>query len=101
LQTAVSDSGPGTATAMTKIASDAMGIPYHKIKFELGDSSLPPGPTQGGSSSTSTIGAAVSTGCINLQKKLAEAAKKSPLFGDAVTHEDFLFQNGEMAMKND
>ncbi|RYY70925.1 MAG: xanthine dehydrogenase family protein molybdopterin-binding subunit, partial [Chitinophagaceae bacterium] len=27
LQTAVSDSGPGTGTAMTKIASDAMGIP--------------------------------------------------------------------------
>lgn len=101
LQTAVSDSGPGTATAMTKIASDAMGIPYNKIKFELGDSSLPPGPTQGGSSSTSTIGAAVSTGSINLQKKLAEAAKSSPIFGHIVAHENFLFQNGEMILKSD
>lgn len=101
LQTAVSDSGPGTATAMTKIASDAMGIPYHKIKFELGDSSLPPGPTQGGSSSTSTIGAAVSTGCISLQKKLAEAAQKSPIFGHIVAHENFLFQDGGMLLKND
>ncbi|RYD83260.1 MAG: xanthine dehydrogenase family protein molybdopterin-binding subunit [Sphingobacteriales bacterium] len=101
LQTAVSDSGPGTATAMTKIASDAMGIPYHKIKFELGDSSLPPGPTQGGSSSTSTIGAAVSTGSVNLQKKLADAAKSSPIFGSTITHENFLFQNEEMVMKSD
>lgn len=101
LQTAVSDSGPGTATAMTKIASDAMGIPYHKIKFELGDSSLPPGPTQGGSSSTSTVGAAVSTGSINLQKKLVEAAKSSSIFGHIVAHENFLFQNGEMVLKTD
>lgn len=101
LQTAVSDSGPGTATAMTKIASDAMGIPYHKIKFELGDSSLPPGPTQGGSSSTSTVGAAVSNGSISLQKKLVEAAKSSPIFGHIVAHENFLFQNGEMVLKND
>jgi len=101
LQTAVSDSGPGTATAMTKIASDAMGIPYHKIKFELGDSSLPPGPTQGGSSSTATVGAAVSTGCVNLQKKLAEAAKQSPVFGHIVAVENFLFQNGEMLLKTD
>lgn len=101
LQTAVSDSGPGTATAMTKIASDAMGIPYSKIKFELGDSSLPPGPTQGGSSSTSTVGAAVSTGCISLQKKLAEAAKNSPVFGHIVAWENFLFQNGEMVLKSD
>ena len=101
LQTAVSDSGPGTATAMTKIASDAMGIPYSKIKFELGDSSLPPGPTQGGSSSTSTIGAAVSTGSINLQKKLVEAAKSSPVFGHIIAHENFLFQNGEMVLKSD
>lgn len=101
LQTAVSDSGPGTATAMTKIAADAMGLPYSKIKFELGDSSLPPGPTQGGSSSTSTIGAAVSTGCISLQKKLVEAAKSSPVFGHIIAHENFLFQNGEMVLKSD
>lgn len=101
LQTAVSDSGPGTATAMTKIAADAMGIPYSKIKFELGDSSLPPGPTQGGSSSTSTIGAAVSTGCINLQKKLAEAAKHSPVFGHIVAWENFLFKDGELILKTD
>ncbi|MBC7934055.1 MAG: xanthine dehydrogenase family protein molybdopterin-binding subunit [Rhizobacter sp.] len=101
MQTAVSDSGPGTATAMTKIAADAMGLPYNKIKFELGDSSLPPGPTQGGSSSTSTVGAAVSTGCVTLQKKLAEAAKSSPVFGHIVAVENFLFQNGEMVLKTD
>jgi xanthine dehydrogenase YagR molybdenum-binding subunit len=101
LQSAVSDSGPGTATAMVKIASDAMGMPYNKISFELGDSSFPPGPTQGGSSTTATLGAAVSGACISLQKKLAEAAKKSTVFGDDVTFEQLSFEKGEVVLKND
>ncbi len=101
LQTAVSDSGPGTATAMTKIAADAIGMSYDKVKFELGDSSLPPGPMQGGSTSTSTIGAAVSAACINLQKKLVEAAKSSPDLGHILAWENFNFINGEMVSKTD
>ena len=101
LQSAVSDSGPGTATAMVQIASDAMGIPANKIRFELGDSSLPPGPTQGGSSTTSTLGAAVSNACVTLKKKLAEAAKKSPVFGGEVTMENLDFAKGEVFLKSD
>lgn len=101
LQSAVSDSGPGTATAMVKIASDAMGMPYNKITFELGDSTFPPGPTQGGSSTTATLGAAVSGACISLQKKLAEAAKRSPAFGEAITFEQLSFERGTVVSKSD
>ncbi len=101
LQSAVSDSGPGTATAMVKIASDAMGLEYNKVVFELGDSSYPPGPTQGGSSTTSTLGAAVSGACISLQKKLAEAAKKSAVFGESVTLDQLLFKEGAVVLKSD
>lgn len=68
VQSAVSDSGPGTATAMTKIASDVIGIPGNKISFQLGDSSLPPGPTQGGSTTTATLGSAVHDVCTALKK---------------------------------
>jgi xanthine dehydrogenase YagR molybdenum-binding subunit len=101
LQSAVSDSGPGTATAMVQIASDAMGIPANKIRFELGDSSLPPGPTQGGSSTTSTLGAAVSNACVTLKKKLTEAAKKSPVFGSEVAMESLDFSKGDVSLKSD
>ncbi len=54
LQSGVTDMGPGTATAMTKLASDVLGLPAGNIKFEMGDSNLPPGPEQGGSGTTST-----------------------------------------------
>jgi xanthine dehydrogenase YagR molybdenum-binding subunit len=105
VQSAVSDSGPGTATAMTKIASEVMGLPTRKISFELGDSSMPPGPTQGGSSTTSTLGSAVHDVCVALQKKLVELVKDNPVFHTqdihTVTPEDLVFENGFITLKSD
>ena len=69
LQTAVSDIGPGTGTAMVSIASEQMGIPPEKIRFDLGDSSLPPSPTQGGSGMVSSVGPAVYGVCNDLKEK--------------------------------
>lgn len=97
LQSAVSDSGPGTATAMTKIASDLLGIPASKIKFELGNSSFPPGPTQGGSSTTATLGTTVNNACESLKKKLVGLLKTQE---SEVKPEDVQFAAGEMRMKN-
>jgi len=72
LQTAVTDIGPGTGTAMATIASEIMGLPENKIKIDLGDSSLPPSPTQGGSSITSTVGSAVNDACKELKDKFSQ-----------------------------
>lgn len=69
LQSSVSDIGPGTGTAMVSIASEMMGIPPEKIRFEMGDSSLPYAPSQGGSSITATVGSAVNDACKNLKEK--------------------------------
>jgi len=74
LECAVSDMGPGTMTSMSIIAADAMQMPIQKIKFKLGDSDLPPGPSQGGSGTTSTVGSAVDLACKTLQQKLKEMA---------------------------
>jgi xanthine dehydrogenase YagR molybdenum-binding subunit len=74
LQTAVTDIGVGTGTAMTAIAADAFGISASKIKFELGDSKLPPSPMQGGSSITATVGSAVHDACLALKKKFQQLA---------------------------
>jgi len=74
LQSAVSDMGTGTTTAMTKIAAENLGMPLSKIKFKLGDSDLPPGPTQGGSTTTSTLGSAVNLICNTLKQSLKELA---------------------------
>jgi xanthine dehydrogenase YagR molybdenum-binding subunit len=81
LQTAVTDIGPGTGTAMATIASEVMGVPANKIKVTLGDSSLPPSPTQGGSSVTSTVGSAVNDACKELIEKFKtlDPAANTPL----------------------
>lgn len=102
VQSAVSDSGPGTATAMTLIAADVTGIPVNRISFELGDSSLPPGPTQGGSTTTSTLGSAVHDVCVSLQKKLgalAIAQQGSPLYG--AKPEDLAYGDGAVMLASD
>ena len=81
LECGVSDMGPGTTTSMTILASEVMQMPIQKIKFKLGDSDLPPGPSQGGSGTTSTVGSAVDLACKTLQQKLKEIAIKSaPVF---------------------
>ncbi|MFD0792730.1 xanthine dehydrogenase family protein molybdopterin-binding subunit [Mucilaginibacter litoreus] len=72
LQTAVSDIGPGTGTAMVLIASKQLDIPTDKIRFENGDSSLPDAPMQGGSATTSTVGSAVHEACSILKEKFQQ-----------------------------
>jgi xanthine dehydrogenase YagR molybdenum-binding subunit len=88
LECAVSDMGPGTTTSMTKIASTSMQMPLDKIKFKLGDSDFPAGPSQGGSGTTSTVGSAVDMACKTLQQNLKELAIQfSPSFANKLITE--------------
>lgn len=105
LQTGVTDMGPGTATAMTKLASDTLGLAPGNIRFEMGDSNLPPGPMQGGSGTTSTLGTAVHNVCVSMKKKLAELVKDNPVFHTTTVHivkaEDLLFEDGFILLASD
>jgi xanthine dehydrogenase YagR molybdenum-binding subunit len=105
LQSGVTDMGPGTATAMTKLASDTFGLPANKIKFEMGDSNLPPGPAQGGSGTTSALGTAVNNACVSLKKKLVELIKNNSIFHTELIHtvkpEDVVFENGYIMLASD
>jgi xanthine dehydrogenase YagR molybdenum-binding subunit len=105
LECAVSDMGPGTTTSMTKIASTAMQMPLEKIKFKLGDSDFPPGPSQGGSGTTSTVGSAVDMACKTLQQNLKELAIQfAPLFANKTIAElevknEFINLNSDPSVK--
>jgi xanthine dehydrogenase YagR molybdenum-binding subunit len=105
LQSGVTDMGPGTATTMTKLASETLGFSPRNIKFEMGDSNLPPGPMQGGSGTTSTLGAAVYNVCMSIKKKLAELLKDNSIFHTETVHtvkpEDLLFEDGYMMLASD
>ena len=95
LQSAASDIGPGTGTAMTQIAHETLGLPVNKIKFELGDSSYPQGGTQGGSSMNASLGSAVYAVCTAVKKALAKMATSkegSPLTG--INAEELSFEAG-------
>ena len=69
---AAHDLGTGQWTSLTQISADAIGLPVEKVKFELGDSSLPLGPVAGGSQTTATVGSAIANAADELKKKLNE-----------------------------
>lgn len=101
LSSAVSDMGPGTATAMVAIAHQVTGIPEEKISFLLGDTDFPPGPTQGGSATTSTLGGAVAVICELLKKELLKLATTGNTSLKNTAQEDLVIANGNIYPKSD
>ncbi|MFZ0662552.1 MAG: xanthine dehydrogenase family protein molybdopterin-binding subunit [Acidobacteriaceae bacterium] len=84
VSSATQDIGTGTYTVMALIVSDKTGIPLDRVDAVLGDSSLPPGPTSGGSSATATIVPAVAMAAMNAigeVMKLAVRTEGSPFAG--------------------
>ncbi len=81
---ATQDIGTGTYTVVAIIVADKTGIPVERIDAVLGDSSLPPGPTSGGSTATATVipaVAAASMSVIGDLLKLAATTDESPFKG--------------------
>ncbi len=80
------DIGTGSYTVIAQVVSDKTGIPVDKIDVVLGDSSLPPGPTSGGSTATATFVPAVIDGtnaAVKVVLTVASSVKGSPfLKGD-------------------
>jgi len=100
LQCSVNDMGPGTATMMTAIGAEVIGLPSENVVIEMGKSGLPKGPTQGGSATTSSVGSAVHDACNLLLNKIIELGSKNPaLKGIALT--DLTFENGAVSSKKD
>ncbi len=101
VQTAMTDIGTGTGTGMQNIAHDITGLPKKNIKVELGNSNLPPAPSQGGSNGLSSVSGAVVAVCKELQIKIASyAAKINPVYTNAKAEDIVLFEKG-FSYKND
>jgi xanthine dehydrogenase YagR molybdenum-binding subunit len=78
VSSAATDIGTGTYTAMAMIAAEALGLPLERVLFQLGDSTLPVAPVEGGSSHVATVGSAVAGACEKLQKQLLKLAHRLP-----------------------
>ena len=63
VQSGTQDLGTGTYTVMAQLAADELGLPIERVRFELGDSRLPPAPVSGGSQTVASVGPAVLAAC--------------------------------------
>jgi xanthine dehydrogenase YagR molybdenum-binding subunit len=63
VQTAATDIGTGTYTALAQVAAGALGISAARVRVDLGDSALPAAPPQGGSQLIASAGSAVLDAC--------------------------------------
>ncbi|HYC42981.1 MAG TPA: aldehyde oxidoreductase molybdenum-binding subunit PaoC [Noviherbaspirillum sp.] len=74
VETDMTDIGTGSYTIIAQTAAEMLGVPLHKVKVRLGDSSFPvscgSGGQWGGNSSTSGVYAA----CVKLREVVAQKA---------------------------
>ncbi len=99
---ATQDIGTGTYTIMAQTAADALGVPINKITVKIGDSSLPPGPNSGGSTTAASVTPAVWEAGKMLRKNLMQLAladSKSKLKGRNADEIDA--KDGRLFVKDD
>ncbi|QHG86396.1 xanthine dehydrogenase family protein molybdopterin-binding subunit [Xanthomonas sp. NCPPB 1638] len=102
VSSAASDIGTGTYTVMAMIAAEALGLPLEQVTFQLGDSTLPVAPIEGGSSHVSTIGSAVDGVCGKLRTQLLRLAQALPDSRFARARlDDVVFADGNIALRAD
>jgi xanthine dehydrogenase YagR molybdenum-binding subunit len=102
VSSAATDIGTGTYTVMAMIAAEAMGLPLERVSFQLGDSTLPVAPIEGGSSHVATVGSAVAGVCDKLRLTLlryAQADADSPFRDKRL--KDVEFAGGVMRLKKE
>ncbi len=93
VMSATQDIGTGTYTIMAQTAADALGIPVKMITVKLGDSSLPPAPVSGGSTTAASVNPAVLAAGEMLRNdlmKLAVADTKSKLHARNIAELDVI-----------
>lgn len=99
VQSATMDIGPGTGTAMTRIATKVLGVNAKKVRFDLGHSALPDAPGQNGSSTIPSVGSAVHVACEALKSKLVtlagEMSEKFRSGGEVVARNGKIFSSGD------
>jgi xanthine dehydrogenase YagR molybdenum-binding subunit len=100
VKTAMTDIGTGTGTAMQNIVHTNTNIEKNKIKVELGNSSLPPAGSQGGSTGLSSISGAVNAVCNTLKAKLIVYANTINEAYKNAAATDIILNNDGITLKN-
>ncbi|NHO33933.1 xanthine dehydrogenase family protein molybdopterin-binding subunit [Acetobacter fallax] len=96
IATAASDIGTGTYTILVQTASEAFSMPIDRIDIELGDSTLPECPTEGGSWTAASAGAAVWLACQSLCEQFLKLLKKNKNTPDWMKQDEITVAEGEL-----
>lgn len=96
IATAASDIGTGTYTILAQTASEAFSMPIDRIDIELGDSTLPECPTEGGSWTAASAGAAVWLACQSLCEQFLKLLKKNKNTPDWMKQDEITVAEGEL-----
>jgi xanthine dehydrogenase YagR molybdenum-binding subunit len=99
---ATQDIGTGTYTVLAQLASQKTGVPLDKIEVALGDTTLPEGPTSGGSMATASVVPAVlaaADGAISTLLSVAVMTPGSPF--ENRKPDELAFQDGRVFVKQD
>ena len=97
-----SDCGAGTYTTFRQVTAETLGLPLHRVVFEMGDSRLPFAPVASGSCLTASVAPAVVEACRMAMRetaKLALADRSSPLFGRRL--DEIRFAGGLAILQSD
>ena len=78
VQSGAVDIGTGTYTVMAQVAADALGVPYEKVQFDLGDTEFPEAPRSGGSQTAASVASAVIMACRALKRQMEAQGGKGP-----------------------
>ncbi|NTV10945.1 MAG: xanthine dehydrogenase family protein molybdopterin-binding subunit [Zoogloea sp.] len=84
VQCGTQELGTGTYTVMSQVAARALAVPVARVRFELGDTRLPPAPLSAGSATVASAGSSVYLAALALRDKLIRMAvgdRRSPLAG--------------------
>jgi xanthine dehydrogenase YagR molybdenum-binding subunit len=84
MQTASQEFGTGTATVMTQVAADGLGLDLPNVRFEFGDTDLPTAGSPVGSNGAMMVSAAVHNAATAVRDQLIALAvsdSQSPLHG--------------------
>jgi xanthine dehydrogenase YagR molybdenum-binding subunit len=94
------DIGTGTYTILAQLGADKAGVPLDKVEVALGDTTLPEGPTSGGSMATGSVIPAVFAAADKAIEALLTVATTTP--GSAFEKrkaEELAFEGGRVFVK--
>jgi xanthine dehydrogenase YagR molybdenum-binding subunit len=62
--------GQGSYTALAQIAADELGVPFERVRMELGDTNFPNAMNSGGSTTIASVGSAIALAARDIKAKL-------------------------------